>query len=446
VSTTRYLFTQFLTHRYERHQMTVHRRTTTLLAVAASTALALAGCSTTNTEATGPITLTFSSPAFQDATVKATTDIVDSWNKANPTIQIKYQKVDPNSVHDKLVTQFAGDSAPDIIQDESSDLAGFTRQGYLADLAALIPDGVKKDIPESVWDAVTYDGKISGVPTIAQVYTLFANTDALTAAGISLPTRDKPWTWDDLATNATKLKPAGDGYGFAWSLKSPALGLMSSGLAFGGQYLSGGTAKPTMAVTDKELEVPKRVKALLDSGVMAPTSLAQSGPEILPGFFAGKYPLILAASYVESQLEQKAPAGFNWSMLPLLKGTTQGQAANPQTLSISEQSKYKKEAMKFIEYYAKAENIAALSEGDAMIPASKAAAEIVTKKLTGRHGWENILAASSQLVDAPWNKADNFPRFKTEIGNPTFQEYLGGKIDLETLRQRLVDGWRKANE
>src|SRR6218665_1340928 len=68
-----------------------------------------------------------------------------------------------------------------------------------------LPDGVKKDIPESVWDAVTYDGKISGVPTIAQVYTLFANTDALTAAGISLPTRDKPWTWDDLATNATKL-------------------------------------------------------------------------------------------------------------------------------------------------------------------------------------------------------------------------------------------------
>src|SRR6218665_1642750 len=426
VSTTRYLFTQFLTHRYERHQMTVNRRTTTLLAVAASTALALAGCSTTNTDATGPITLTFSSPAFQDATVKATTDIVDSWNKSNPTIQIKYQKVDPNSVHDKLVTQFAGDSAPDIIQDESSDLAGFTRQGYLADLAALIPDGVKKDIPESVWDAVTYDGKISGVPTIAQVYTLFANTDALTAAGISLPTRDKPGTWDDLATNATKLKPAGDGYGFAWSLKSPALGLMSSGLAFGGQYLSGGTAKPTMAVTDKELEVPKRVKALLDSGVMAPTSLAQSGPEILPGFFAGEE--------------------FRWWMLGLLKGTKQGKAANPQTLSISEQSKYKKEAMKFIEYYAKAENIAALSEGDAMIPASKAAAEIVTKKLTGRHGWENILAASSQLVDAPWNKADNFPRFKTEIGNPTFQEYLGGKIDLETLRQRLVDGWRKANE
>src|SRR6218665_3875719 len=130
VSTTRYLFTQFLTHRYERHQMTVHRRTTTLLAVAASTALALAGCSTTNTEATGPIPLTFSSPAFQDATVKATTDIVDSWNKANPTIQIKYQKVDPNSVHDKLVPQFAGDSAPDIIQDESSDLAGFTLQEY----------------------------------------------------------------------------------------------------------------------------------------------------------------------------------------------------------------------------------------------------------------------------------------------------------------------------
>ena len=53
---------------------------------------------------------------------------------ATPNIHVDYQKVDPNSVHDKLVTQFAGNSAPDIIHDESADIAGFSRQGYLADL------------------------------------------------------------------------------------------------------------------------------------------------------------------------------------------------------------------------------------------------------------------------------------------------------------------------
>ena len=41
-------------------------------------------------------------------------------------------------MHDKLVTQFAGESAPDVIHDEAADIAGFGRQGYLADLTDLL--------------------------------------------------------------------------------------------------------------------------------------------------------------------------------------------------------------------------------------------------------------------------------------------------------------------
>ena len=29
-------------------------------------------------------------------------------------------------------------------------------------------------MPESVWKSVTFDGKVAGVPTIAQVYNVFA--------------------------------------------------------------------------------------------------------------------------------------------------------------------------------------------------------------------------------------------------------------------------------
>ncbi len=95
----------------------------------------------------GPVTITFSSYALQEPTIQATQEIVDSWNAANPNIQVEYQKVDPGSVHDKLVTQFAGNAAPDVIHDEAADIAGFSRQGYLADLAPLIPGELKSDVP-----------------------------------------------------------------------------------------------------------------------------------------------------------------------------------------------------------------------------------------------------------------------------------------------------------
>ncbi len=389
------------------------------------------------------VSLTFSSYAFQDLTVKATQKIVDSWNSANPDIHIDYQKVDPNSVHDKLVTQFAGNQAPDIIHDESADIAGFSSQGFLADLTPLIPAELKSDVPASVWKSVTYGGKITGVPTIAQVYNLFANTESMSKAGITPPTADTPWTWDDLATNAKKLTTGGDVYGFAWGLKSPTAGLMSSGLAFDGTYLSRDDTKPDISVTSKELEVPNRVKAMIDAKTMAPNSISLSGTDVLPGFFGGKYGLVMAGNYVEAQIEAKAPQGFNWTMLPLLKGTNQNQAANPQTLSVAKQSKHPAEAMKFIAYFMKAENLAKIAEGDALIPVSTSAAAIVKTDLGSKHGWDAILGSASSLVDPPWNKATKFPQWKSETATPAFQEFLAGKIDSAALQQRLTDGWKK---
>lgn len=430
------------------------RHLAALSATSVLSALVLTGCvsgsggsSSDNAPTVTPgqkVSITFSSYAFQDPTVKATQAIVGSWNAANPDIQVTYQKVDPNSVHDKLVTQFAGDQAPDVIHDEAADIAGFSQQGYLADLGSMIPAELKSDVPQSVWDSVTFNGKITGVPTIAQVYNLFANTDALKQAGIALPTPDTPWTWDDLATNAKKLTAGNGVYGLAWGLKSPAAGLMNSGLAFDGTFFSGDEAKPKITVGANEMQVPTRVKAMIDERVMAPNSISLSGTDILPGFFGKKYGLVMAGNYVAAQIDEKAPAGFKWTMLPVLKGTNQNQAANPQTLSVARQSKHPAEAMKFISYFMKAENLAKIAEGDALIPVSTSAAAIVKKDLGSAHGWNNILGAP--LVAAPWVKATKYPQWKSEIANPSYQEFLAGKIDAATLQKKLTDGWNAMSQ
>ena len=70
----------------------------------------------------GPVEITFQSLAYQDSTVAATKEIVDSWNADNPDIQVKLTQGSWDNVHDQLVTQFQGGTAPDVIQDESSDI------------------------------------------------------------------------------------------------------------------------------------------------------------------------------------------------------------------------------------------------------------------------------------------------------------------------------------
>lgn len=432
-----------------------HRRLIPLALASTATASLLTGCITgggggTSTSATTKaagekVSITFSSYAFQDATVKATQQIVDSWNAANPDIHVDYQKVDPNSVHDKLVTQFAGNQAPDVIHDEAADIAGFSKQGYLADLGPLLPADLTSDVPESVWKSVTFDGKVTAVPTIAQVYTVFANTAALKKAAVNVPTADAPWTWDDLATNAKKLSTGGDTFGFAWGLKSPTAGIMTTGLAFDGTFLSGDEAKPKIKVGANELQVPNRIRSMIDNKAMAPTSVSLSGSEVLPGFFAGKYSMIMAGNYVASQIEEKAPAGFTWTMLPLLKGTNQHQAANPQTLSVARQSKHPAEAAKFIAYYMGKDNLAKIAQGDSLIPVSTSAAEAVTTAMADKkdQGWAAVIGSGKDLVDAPWTKAQAFPQWKSEVATPAYQEFLAGRITADALAKRLTDGWNK---
>jgi ABC-type glycerol-3-phosphate transport system substrate-binding protein len=415
-------------------------------ATALVAALTLAGCGDDESSGDdGKITLTFSSYAFQGPTVAATEEIVDSWNAAHPDVQVDYQKVDPASVHDKLVTQFAGESAPDVIHDEAADIAGFGRQGYLADLTDLRSDDLTSDIAEGVWESVTVEDQVIGIPTIAQVYTVFANLDALAAAGVEPPTADAPWTWDDLVTNAQTLTSGGT-TGFAWGLSSPVSAILSTGLAFDATYVSGDEAKPELEVGDAELEVPTRLRTMLDAQTMAPNSVSLAGTDVLPAFFDGQYAMVMAGNYVATQIAEKAPEGFNWTMLPLLEGTSQSQASNPQTLSVARQSEHPEEAMEFIEYYLEAENLAKIAIGDALIPVTASATEAVKTELGDDHGWAAILDSAPDLVNPPWQKADAYPEWKSDIATPAFQEFLAGEIDEDTLADRLTEGWEEVNQ
>ena len=103
--------------------------------------------------------------------------------QGHPAIQVEIVPVDVNSVHDKLLTSFVGGTAADIIHDEAADIAGFTQQGYLANLTPLIPKTLKKSIPKSIWDSVNFGGKITGVPVLLQTYNVFANMDDPQAGG-----------------------------------------------------------------------------------------------------------------------------------------------------------------------------------------------------------------------------------------------------------------------
>ncbi|MEJ7725864.1 MAG: sugar ABC transporter substrate-binding protein [Actinomycetes bacterium] len=430
--------------------MRAHRHAAGMGAAAAALLL-LAGCATSGGGTTtpgeegdstdsGPITLRFQSLAFQEPTVEASQAIVDEWNAANPDVQVEYVQGSWDSVHDQLVTQFQGGSAPDIIHDESADIAGFAAQGYLADLGPYLSDEVMSGVSEGVWETVTVDGKIVAAPTLLQSYMVFANTDLLEAAGVEIPTGDT-WTWDDFSA-AAQATTTGGVSGVGWGLKSPTASVMSLGLNFDGTFFSGEGADVAIEVGDNELEVPLRIHdmAYVD-GSIDPTSLTQSGGDVLPGFLSGDYAMTVQGSYAAQTVTEQAPDGFNWAVMPPLEGTSAAQNANPQTLSVPAESEHVEDAAAFINFFMEADNLAAVAQGDWLIPTSTEARDAVLSATGGEGGWDQTLASGDILTVAPFQKVEAYPQWKDQIATPALQQYFADQIDLEGLRSQLTDGW-----
>ncbi len=389
-----------------------------------------------------PVTLTFQSLAWQDTTIAATQDIVDAWNMENPNIQVEVQQGSWDNVHDQLVTQFQGGTAPDIFHDEASDIVGFANQGFLADLSSYLSAAVKDNVSADVWSTVTSpDGAIFAAPTLLQSYVVFANTDAFANAGVTVPTGTS-LSWDDFQS-MSKALTAGDTFGTGWGLKSPTSTVVSLSLGFNGTFFDNTGGESTFTVGDNELQVPERIRAMAYTDKsLDPVSLTQGGSDVVPGFFGGRYAMYVGGNFIAQQLTESAPDGFHWAVLPPLTGSAGStQAANPQTMSVSAQSKHIPEAAAFINYFMSAENQAKLAEGDWLIPASAAARAQVASDTGGENGWAGMLQSGEALAAAPVQSAANYPQWKVQFATPALQRYLANSITSEELAKQLTDGW-----
>ncbi|MFB4275615.1 MULTISPECIES: ABC transporter substrate-binding protein [unclassified Nonomuraea] len=389
-----------------------------------------------------PVKLNFLSLAWQKESVAANKQLVDEWNKANPTIQVTYVQGSWDNVNDQLVTQFAGGTAPDVIHNDSPALSGFASDGYLLDLSDKLPAELKSDIPQSAWDTVTFDGGkgeqgVYGVPFLQESQVIIANKKLLDEAQVRVPTADNPWTWDEFSEAAKKMTKGG-AFGVAWPMKSPVNKTLNLALNFGGTFFQTAEGKTTVKVGPEEREVLQRIHDQLYKDKSAdPAALGQGTADPLPAFYKGKFALLPAGVYLRQQVVEQAPEGFEWVTLPAPKGTSAQQGAVSQTLSIAQDSKHPDEAMKFISFFLNGPNQAKLAKGDWLLPTSQTAAADPAMT-TKDNGWDVATASAKNLVVAPFLKVNGFDEWKSKVATPVLQEYFANKITIDEAATKLV--------
>ncbi|MFJ4998775.1 ABC transporter substrate-binding protein [Microbacterium sp. NPDC088619] len=389
----------------------------------------------------GAVTLQFQSLSDQPATQAAVKSIVDEWNSENEDVQVEIVQAGWDGTFDKLITQFTGGTAPDIIHYEASSIVSFAADGYLADLTDYIDEDLKSDISEGIWESVTHDGQIVAYPSTLQSYMVFANADLLEAAGIDIPSGDT-MTWEEMQEIA-KATTAGDTYGLGWGLASPTATMMSLGLGFDGGYFSGEGTDASIEIGENELAVPELIHemAYTDKSIQ-PTSLTQSGSDVLASFYGGKVAMTVQGSFQATNIANDAPEGFNWVALPPLEGSEGAiQAANPQTYSVNVDSEHVEESADFLNFFMGADNLASIAYADALIPSSGSARTEVEKLAADNPAWTQVLASGDGLVGPPFLSVDKYTEWKDTIATPAFQQYLADQITSEQLSTQLTDGW-----
>lgn len=133
-------------------------------------------------------------------------------------IKVKsYEMGNFNDLHDRFATLFAAnDTSFDVIMTWAGWSAEFGQAGWLQQIdESALPD----DLIRPALDAVSWDGRVYGMPKFASVQTMFWNKDHFKAGGVDPDTA--PETWDDFV-EAAKAVTTGGRFGFTCDMGNPA--------------------------------------------------------------------------------------------------------------------------------------------------------------------------------------------------------------------------------
>ncbi len=144
---------------------------------------------------------------------------IDAFMKANPGLKITGQPGEFATYWDKLATQTAGGTAPDIIQMDMAYIADYGSRGALLDLGKV--DTSK--FVEGTVDSGKINDTLVGINAGINSALFFANPKIFEKAKMDLPD-DKTWTWDQMIEVGTEVAAkAGVPFGIASVMGSDPL-------------------------------------------------------------------------------------------------------------------------------------------------------------------------------------------------------------------------------
>lgn len=357
---------------------------------------ATAACSsetTTNTPAASPsgvtsrapsaapkeVTLKIGLPGSYDITSKK---IIDGFQAKYPNIKLQIEEAPWADFTTKIVTNIAGNNAPDIWFQENAVILGYGTRGVAENLEPYIKRDLKTaDYIDSLLSAKTPDGKIYGIPHGVNPNALVYNKKIFQQNNIPFPTDD--WTFQDMIDAAKKLTKDTDGdgktdvFGFQ-TASSIAQGWIPWIKSSGGSALDAGLTKATF--TDpKTIEGLTRWADTIHKDKISPTREMQTNQN----YFQSEKTAMTFLQYSGQVSLNKNKPDLDWDVVKVPIGFNGKRfvptVVNQWLIYSKAKPEAKEAAWTFLQYYLSDEAQTFLSESGASLPVKKTVLETLEK-------------------------------------------------------------------
>ncbi len=126
-----------------------------------------------------------------------TQKLLDAYTKEHPDVEFEAVPSGWDGYFDKLSTQAASGSMPDIVQMDYLYISTYAKNNSVADLQEFIDDGTidTSNIDEKLLNTGKIGDKMAGMVLSSSILAVGYNPDTLEKAGVSEPKED--WTWSD---------------------------------------------------------------------------------------------------------------------------------------------------------------------------------------------------------------------------------------------------------
>ncbi|MER7243403.1 extracellular solute-binding protein [Kribbella sp. NPDC000426] len=292
-------------------------RATAVLVVAG---LALAGCGG-GSDAGGKSGGTVSYMTWESV---ATNAALDKSMAKMQGVGVKREESPNADYAQKLASLIMSKKAPDFFWCSNSQEQNLAAEGLLYDWSSYLKkgDGLQEDkfSPGSLDLWRNAEGKLYGIPTLANTYGFFYNKAAFDKAKLKAPAIG--WTWDELYADITALKrtdPKATPLVNAWALLESPQGVSAYSVANGGAPILEKPIGAKEVTADATFRTgAERMTKAIKAGEM--TNPDYDGTNAVAQFANGGMPLMFGGQWLHQSITQNKPK-FDWGYAPWPAGT-----------------------------------------------------------------------------------------------------------------------------